>query len=351
MAKSTIGQNGQNEGMAAWLEGARQLSEEGRLAWLLGQGLMQALDVVSRQEATAPNPAAVLTQLRGWVQVTPGNRALAQDPLSNAAGMRGNSAGGKTKLLKRKQAKSTTPFSWRHASTRRLDDRAYPIVFVGSQQVRGVWCSLALGVDLKGNKYALGGREDAQSASLLADLAARGMGAEEGLLVVTDGGRRVDEAVNRHWRGQARIQHCLYRLRRDLLAHVPESEHPRVEQAVDTASRQPFPEARAALQALHRRLEPDYPGASERLGRSLAAALTVASLGVSPLLRKYLQIQGMIRVAFERAVQWGDISGRGLDAVASGLGSWLQRTRRFYAQHELPQLAEQLRRASEETLR
>lgn len=204
-----------------------------------------------------------------------------------------------------KKTKRTAPFSWRDASTRRLDDRAYPVVFIGARQVRGAWCSLALGVDLQGNKHALGGRDDAQSASLLDELATRGLGAKEGLLVVTDGGRRVDDAVNRGWRGQALTQHCLYRLRQDLLAHVSEQEHPFVEQSLDTVRLQTVDEGRAALQSLHRRLETDFPGAAARLGRSVNAALTVARLGVSPLLRKYLQIQGMIRFAFERSVNGG----------------------------------------------
>lgn len=349
MSGATTGWNQSNASTAAWLEGARQLSEEGRLAWLLGRGLVQALESIDGQQGTKYNPSTVLTQLRDWVQMTPGNAAALQAHASHNGSRRENGADDKSKRIKRKEPVSTAPFSWQHASTRRLEDRAYPVVFIGAQQVRGVWCSLALGVDLQGNKYLLGGREDAQTITLLAELATRGLSADDGLLVVTDGSRRLDEAVDNHWRGQARVQHCLYRLRQDLLAHCPESEHTFIEQALHTASHQTPGEGRAALQALHQRLRPHYPGAAERLERSLNAALTVACLEISPLLRKYLQIQGMIRVAFDRGMEWGDKSGRGLHALFAGLNSWLQRTRRFYARHELPQLAERLRLVGEET--
>src|SRR5690625_4044037 len=170
--------------MTAWLEGARQLSEEGRLAWLLGQGLTQALNTVSGQRAAAPDPAAVLAQLRGWTQSAPDNATAWQVTPSDAAARHGSNVQSKSKPVGRKKTKRTAPFSWRDASTRRLDDRAYPVVFIGSRPVRGSWCSLALGIDLQGNKHALGGREDAQSFALLEEIATRGLGAEDGLLVV-----------------------------------------------------------------------------------------------------------------------------------------------------------------------
>lgn len=345
MTRSATGQKVQGDNMAAWLDGARRLSEEGRLAWLLGQGLTQALGAVDGQEGSKVDPAAVVAQLRSWVQKTPENTTA----LAPSAGPRGHHVHGKTKQSKRKAAAST--FSWQYAATRRLEDRAYPIVFVGARQVRGSWCSLALGVDLQGNKHVLGGRDDAQSAALLGELAARGLGADDGLLVITDGNRRLDEAVESHWRGQARVQHCLYRLRHDLQAHAPAAEHPFIEQALHSASLQNPEEARSALEALHQRLDSNYPGAAKRLSRSLDAALTAANLGTGPLLRKYLQIQGMLRSAFERSVQWGGVSGNGLAAVTAGLGVWLQRTRRFQAQSELPQLAKRLRRTGKGTSR
>lgn len=95
----------------------------------------------------------------------------------------------------------------------------------------------------------------------------------------------------------------------------------------------------------------DHPGAAARLERSLDACLTVASLGVADLLRKHLQIQGMVRVAFAKAVSLGRSEASGLEAITSGIGAWLKGTRRFYAADELPDLADRLHRAGQEALR
>ena len=332
-----------------WIEGARQLSEEGRLAWLLGQGLQEALASIAREGGSAEDGATVAAQLRTWV--TTASRAVTSLSMDSrppeVSATRSTRATTKSRTVK----KSASVFSWSHACTQRLDDRSYPVVFVGTMQIRKAWASLALGVDLNGNKHVLGGRDDTDVASLISDLAVRGLASQEGLLAVTDGSRRLDEAIERTWKGRARVQHCLYRLQRDLRDHAPDTERAVIERAFEAARRLPADEAQMALEDLHEQLRVAHPGASARMERSLKPALTVARLGVSDRLREQLQIQGVLRSACEQALKRGNQSATGLEAITSGLGAWLERARRFYDREALPTLAERLRGINQEAER
>jgi transposase len=81
---------------------------------------------------------------------------------------------------------------------------------------------------------------------------------------------------------------------------------------------------------------------TQRLQRSMEASLTVARLGVAPPLRGHLEQQGVIRVVCRQTAQ-AQPGRAGLEAVAAGLGAWLQRTRRLVGYQALADLATQLR--------
>jgi O-acetylhomoserine/O-acetylserine sulfhydrylase-like pyridoxal-dependent enzyme len=67
----------------------------------------------------------------------------------------------------------------------------------------------------------LSGTEGGTAPSCPPALIAQGLDAAEGMLVVTDGSRALDKAVFATWRERVLIQHCQYRLRRELGAHLP----------------------------------------------------------------------------------------------------------------------------------
>jgi hypothetical protein len=327
-----------------WVEGARRLSEEGRLAWLLGMGLQEALDGMMEHELAIDAPTAV-DRLRSLVwkamdpALLPGFTLAAGQPQSRPPKKAENS---------RHHEREASSFSWPQVCTSRLAGHNYPVIFVGAKQIRGKWASLALGVDLHGRKHVLGGRDDADSAALLADLAGRGLSASSGLLIVTDGSPRLDEAARKAWQGRAQLQHCLYRLRRDLQDHTPVDLHPMIEARMAGACREQFQEAKAALDELLVRFRTAHPGAASRLERSIGPGLSVARLEVGGVLREHLQTLGVLRAAWDRATRFGDGSARGLEAVTSGLGEWLERSHRLRGHTALASVVDRMLQATQE---
>jgi transposase-like protein len=160
-----------------------------------------------------------------------------------------------------------------------LHDHRFPVLFVGGHAVRGQQVVLAVGVDLPGHKHVLSGVEGGYGTELPPALAARGLDAAEGMLVVTDGSRALDEAVSATWQGRVLIQHCQHRLRWELGAHLPEARALSVATELEGLAVQEPAAAHELLTRLHRQLTTAHPGAAQRLQRSMEASLTVARLG------------------------------------------------------------------------
>ena len=340
MGQNCGGSNLKTDSKDVWLEGARQLSEEGRLAWLLGEGIQQAFRWAANGEM--PLDAAVAkTRLTALVHSavappvgaapTPGTPPQDVQNLSNHP---------KTKT--RRPLGTGIPFSWTRTSTKRLNDRNYPVIFIDARQIRGRWASLALGVDLQGRKHILGGRDDADVVTLLLDLARRDLSAKNGLLVVTDGNPRLEEATQRIWKGRAYLQHCLIQLRSDLQDRTPAELHPLIKDSIDVVQKKPAPRAKEILAQLLNRFEVDHPGAASRLRRSFRSALNVAYMPVEGTLRRQLQTIGPLRVVWEQASQMGNRSASGLEALIPGIGPWLERSHRLRGHRALPDLVELL---------
>ncbi len=322
-----------------WIEGARQLSEEGRLAWLLGEGIRQAFGWTANGEVPV-DAAAAKMQLAALVRsaVAPPVGVAPTPSVPNKDGQKLSNPKAKT----RGSLGASIPFSWPQVSTMRLNDRSYPVVFIGARQIRGRWASLALGVDLHGQKHILGGRDDADLVTLLLDVARRDLSARNGLLVVTEGNPRLDEATQQIWKGQAYLQHCLVQLRSDLQDHTPAELHPLIKDSIDAVQKEPAPHAKEALRRLLNRFEVNHPGAASRLHRSFQPALNVAYMRVEPTLRRQLQTIGPVRVVWEQANQMGNRSASGLEAIIPGIGPWLERSHRLRGHRALPDLVELL---------
>jgi hypothetical protein len=227
-----------------------------------------------------------------------------------------------------------------------------PVLWLGSREIAGSWSTLALGVGVDGVKRVLAlrpgsVRDPLVAEELLADLVARGLTGRGGLLVVTEGSQTLDRAVKGAWQGRALVAHCRIRLCEEVLAHVPEGARARLRADLRSAWAMPAEAARTALHDLHRRLESDWPGAAERLHRSLEPVLTVARLGVASPLKECLTSAGTLRMAFKNALRWGGFRAQGLRALAAGLPVWLRRTRRLVGWQGLELLARNLRLASE----
>src|SRR4029079_15211834 len=82
--------------------------------------------------------------------------------------------------------------------------------------------------------------------SLLADLVARGLAVDDGLLVVIDGAKALSGAVREVFGARAAIQRCTLHKRRNLADHLPDKEQAWVDAKLVKSVRPPRPRRRAA---------------------------------------------------------------------------------------------------------
>lgn len=325
----------------------RRLTDHGRLLCLLGEGLEAMLAAaLSGKSGPVDEAVAAATLLR-----------LAQGVIGAGRGQEGQaSGGGPVRPRSRRTSAPSLPRAVRGMTIadtflgdRDLSAAWCPAIWVGSQEFRGSWASLALGAGIDGVRRVLavraGSVRDADVAEeLVADLVARGLPSSSGILVVTSGSRTLDMCVKRGWGDRARLSHCRRRVLVEVLSHVEGSEQAAVRSQLIGAWSLPSDESRALLEDLVERLERSAPGAAERLSRSVDASLAVDALGVAEPLKERLTSMGTCGMAFKRALEWGGSPETGVQGLASGLKVWLGRTRRLMGWEALGSLAAGLQR-------
>ncbi len=222
----------------------------------------------------------------------------------------------------------------------------------------GSTCLCALGIKADGTKVPLGLWEGAsENAAVcrraLADLAARGLTAERGLLVVIDGSKALRKAVGDALGTKAAVQRCRRHKEQNVLGHLPETERPWVKRKLREAwalERAELAERR--LVELARAIEAKRPGAAASLREGLAETLTITRLGVradSTLARTLATtnpIESMLSICRERArnvKRWrgGEMA---LRWTAAGMLDAERSFRRVKGFRGLPQLAGALHR-------
>ena len=108
--------------------------------------------------------------------------------------------------------------------------------------------------------------------TLLADLI-------EPRLYVLDGGKALHKAVTDVFGKIAVIQRCQVHKKRNVLAHLPESEQTRISFALTMAYREfEYAKVKSALELLLKDLSHRYPRAADSLRESLEETLTVHRL-------------------------------------------------------------------------
>lgn len=178
--------------------------------------------------------------------------------------------------------------------SRPLDDRRWVVVFIDGFDFAGETMVGALGVDDTGTKVPLtvvqGTTENkAVCTRLLSGLEDRGFDPSQGVLFVIDGGKGIYHAVVDKWGDVVLIARCREHKRRNILAHLPVTEHAWVNRALNEAWRQPdADEAEAKLRALAVKLERVNPDAAGSLREGLAETITINRLGVTGALARTL---------------------------------------------------------------
>lgn len=149
---------------------------------------------------------------------------------------------------------------------------------------------------------------------LLADLVERGLGFEDGILVVIDGAKALRRGVDKVFGNRALVQRCTLHKRRNAADHLPDE----LARVIDSRLRKAFHDTDAArglrvAQGIARQLEADHPSAAASLREGLEEMFTVRRLGASDRLARSLSctnaIESMISVVRDvtaRVKRWQD---------------------------------------------
>jgi putative transposase len=168
--------------------------------------------------------------------------------------------------------------------SRDLADVRLAALMVDGIELKGRCCIVALGVSTDGVKLPLGlwdgsTENKTVAAHLLADLVARGLDVEQGVLVVLDGSKALRAAVDEVF-GPVPVQRCVRYKERNVLEHLPERDRPAVKARLRRAwASDNHTLALEGLQALAGELEYSHPGAAASLNEGLEETLTLTRLG------------------------------------------------------------------------
>lgn len=215
---------------------------------------------------------------------------------------------------------------------------------------------VALGITVDGTKKPVGlwdGSTENKTVvrALLADLAARGLRFDDGLLVVLDGAKALSAAVREVFGDKALIQRCTLHKRRNVADHLPDKEQTWVDAKLVKAFTHPDPEqGMRQAKDLVGLLAKSYPGAAASLLEGLEEMFTVARLGIDGRLAKTLTtsnpIESMISIARttnRNVTRWRD-GQMVLRWTAAGMLNAERSFRRIKGYKQMPQLVDALHR-------
>jgi len=187
--------------------------------------------------------------------------------------------------------------------------------------------------------------------ALLADLVARGLRYDEGLLVVLDGAKALSAAVREVFGATALIQRCTLHKRRNVADHLPDKDKAWVDAKLVKAFVHPDPDqGLRRVKDLAGLLAKSHPGAAASLFEGLDEMFTVARLGVDGRLAKTLTtsnpVESMISIARttnRNVTRWRD-GHMVLRWTAAGMLNAERSFRRIKGYKQMPQLVAALYR-------
>jgi putative transposase len=202
---------------------------------------------------------------------------------------------------------------------RNLADLDVAVLMIDGLDVAGQCVVVALVITSDGTKVPVGlwlGDTENKTVvtALLADLVARGLRTDTGVLCVIDGAKALAAGIKKVFGEQALVQRCTLHKRRNLTGHLPKEMGASVDKRLAMIFAQP--DAGKGLDAARRlakELEADHPDAAASLREGLEDMFTVRRLGVSGALAKTLTntncIESMISIARRttgRVTKWKD---------------------------------------------
>jgi putative transposase len=239
---------------------------------------------------------------------------------------------------------------------RSLADLDVAALMIDGLDVAGQCVVVALVITTKGTKVPVGlwlGDTENKTVvtALLADLVARGLDTDSGVLCVIDGAKALAAGIKKVFGDSAVVQRCTLHKRRNVEGHLPKE----LGATIDTRLALLFArsDAKKGLDAAKRlatELEAEHPDAAASLREGLDDMFTVARLGIGGTLAKTLTntncIESMISIAKRttgRVTHWKDGSMK-KRWTAAGMLEAERSFRRVRGYKAMPKLVEALRR-------
>ena len=154
---------------------------------------------------------------------------------------------------------------------------------------------IVLGIDSDGKKHVLGLREGTTENSTVAkalfrDLLDRGLDPDCARLFVVDGSKALHAAIRKVFGPLGVLQRCQIHKRRNILEHLPEHRHARVDRILREAWDSTDANlAKRRLENLASSLESEHPGAAASIREGLEQTLTLQRLGIEGSLYRTLR--------------------------------------------------------------
>ena len=229
-------------------------------------------------------------------------------------------------------------------------------VFMDGVNFQGQLQVVAMGVDTKGGKHALGlwqGATENQVVcqALLDDLIRRGLDPEKRYLFVIDGGKGIRAAIQRTFGKRGEVQRCQEHKKRNVSEHLPKHLQAEFRRKMSAAyGMTDYTEARKALESCLRELERINPSAAASLREGMEETLTLHRLDVPAALRVSLSTTNPMESPFAtvRERTWRVRRWRSADQVQRWAATALLRAekswRRIRGSGQMSVLVEALRR-------
>ena len=245
---------------------------------------------------------------------------------------------------------------------RSLIDLDVAVLMVDGLDVAGQCVVVALVITTDGTKVPVGlwlGDTENKTVvtALLADLVARGLSVDGGVLCVIDGAKALAAGIKKVFGDHAVVQRCTLHKRRNLAGHLPKELAGSIDKRLALIFAQP--DAAKGLDAARRlakELEADHPDAAASLREGLDEMFTVTRLGIRGTLTKTLTntncIESMISIARRssaRVTKWKDGSMK-KRWIAAGMLEAERSFRRVRGYKGMPKLVDALRRESTDPL-
>ena len=254
--------------------------------------------------------------------------------------------------------KRATEVALAELMARDLSGLEVAVIMIDGLDVAGQCVVVALVITTDGTKVPVGlwlGDTENKTVvtDLLADLVARGLSVDGGLLAVLDGAKALAAGVKKVFGDKAQIQRCTLHKRRNIKGYLPKELGSKIDWRLARAFADPDPtKGLDQAKRIAGELKADHPDATASLLEGLEEMFTVRRLGVGGRLATTLTntncIESLISVArttTRNVKNWKDGSMK-KRWVAAGMLEAERSFRRVRGCKEMPTLVDALRRQS-----